>query len=71
MHYGFEKVEWGGPEWTMILVAITGGSAFPTDSPFNLNPEQTRRHSETLLDLDLWQQLVANTMEGTCGRVWK
>lgn len=64
MQCGFEKVEGGGAEWTMVLVAVTGGSASPPDSPLTLDPEQTGRRSEALLS-DLWQQSVADTMEGT------
>lgn len=65
MQCGFEKVEWGGAEWTMVLVAVTGASASAYDNPLMLDPEQTGRRSEALLDSDLWRQPVADTMEGT------
>lgn len=54
MQCGFERVEWGGAQRTMVLVTVTGGSASPTDSPLTLDPEQMGRRSEALLDSDLW-----------------
>lgn len=43
MQCGLEKVEWDGAEWTMVLVAVMGGSASLTDSPLTLDPEQMGR----------------------------